>query len=91
MTRGTIIFRQGDPGDDMFVLERGRVSLTLTTGGTDELASSGDNQFHNPWLRRDKGLAPLFAEHPGLIGRFELRANVRDVLLHIGDCLFSAL
>ena len=34
VTRGTIIFRQGDPGDDMFVLERGKVSLTLTTDGS---------------------------------------------------------
>jgi len=33
VARGTIIFRQGEPGDDMFVLERGKVSLTLTSEG----------------------------------------------------------
>jgi CRP-like cAMP-binding protein len=33
VVRGTIIFRQGDPGDDMFVLERGKVSLTLASEG----------------------------------------------------------
>ena len=34
VVRGTIIFRQGEPGDDMFVLESGKVSLTLTSEGT---------------------------------------------------------
>jgi CRP-like cAMP-binding protein len=33
VARGTIIFRQGEPGDDMFVVERGKVSLTLTAEG----------------------------------------------------------
>ena len=33
VARGTIIFRQGEAGDDMFVLERGKVSLTLTAEG----------------------------------------------------------
>ena len=30
--KGTVLFRQGDPSDTMFVVEAGRVRLTLGSG-----------------------------------------------------------
>ena len=33
LSAGTVIFRQGDPGDDMFVVTAGRVRLTIGSGG----------------------------------------------------------
>jgi CRP-like cAMP-binding protein len=34
--KGTVIFRQGDPGDEMFVVSEGRVRLTLGSGGLEK-------------------------------------------------------
>src|SRR5262245_18021285 len=31
--RGTVIFRQGDPGDSMFVIERGRIRIVFSFEG----------------------------------------------------------
>lgn len=33
VTRGTVLFRQGDPSESMFVVAEGRVRLTLGSGG----------------------------------------------------------
>jgi len=44
--KGTIIFRQGDPGDDMFVVAAGRVRLTLgLEGDVKEVGVFGKGEF----------------------------------------------
>jgi len=44
--KGTVIFRQGEPGDEMFVIEKGRVRLTLGTAGHEkEVAVLGRGEF----------------------------------------------
>jgi CRP/FNR family cyclic AMP-dependent transcriptional regulator len=44
--KGTVIFRQGDPGNEMFVIEKGRVRLTLGTAGHEkEVAVLGRGEF----------------------------------------------
>lgn len=44
--KGTVIFRQGDPGHEMFVIENGRVRLTLGAEGLDkEVAVLGSGEF----------------------------------------------
>jgi CRP-like cAMP-binding protein len=43
--KGTVIFRQGDPGDSMFIIERGRVRIVLHCEGQDAafaVLDSGD-------------------------------------------------
>jgi len=46
MPRGAVIFRQGDPGHEMFVLSEGRVKLALHTEGHEqELAVLGPGEF----------------------------------------------
>ena len=43
---GTVIFRQGDAGDEMFVVSRGRVRLTLGSEGHErEIAMCGPGDF----------------------------------------------
>src|SRR5437870_6480674 len=34
--KGTVIFRQGDPGHEMFVISEGQVRLTIGTGGVEK-------------------------------------------------------
>jgi len=44
--KGAVIFRQGDPGNEMFVIEKGRVRLTLGTAGHEkEVAVLGRGEF----------------------------------------------
>ncbi len=44
--KGAVIFRQGDPGNEMFVIEKGRVRLTLGTAGHEkEVALLGRGDF----------------------------------------------
>jgi len=44
--KGAIIFRQGDPGNEMFVISAGRVQLTIGTGGHEkEVAVLGPGEF----------------------------------------------
>jgi CRP-like cAMP-binding protein len=44
--KGTVIFRQGDPGEEMFVISAGRVRLTLGSHGHEkELAVLGAGDF----------------------------------------------
>ena len=46
IAKGTVIFRQGDAGDDMFVVVAGRVRLTLDVGGdVKEVAVFGTGEF----------------------------------------------
>jgi CRP-like cAMP-binding protein len=44
--RGTVIFRQGDPGEEMFVISQGRIRLTLGGEGHEkEIAVLGPGDF----------------------------------------------
>jgi len=44
--KGSVIFRQGDPGHEMFVISEGRVRLTLGRGGLEkEIAVLGTGEF----------------------------------------------
>ena len=44
--KGTLIFRQGDPGEEMFVISAGKVRLTLGSGGHEkEVAIIGVGEF----------------------------------------------
>ena len=44
--KGAVIFRQGDPGHEMFVVSEGRIRLTIGTGGHEkEVAVLGPGQF----------------------------------------------
>jgi CRP/FNR family cyclic AMP-dependent transcriptional regulator len=44
--KGTVIFRQGDPGHEMFVISEGRVRLTIGAEGLDkEVAVLGAGEF----------------------------------------------
>jgi CRP-like cAMP-binding protein len=44
--KGQTIFRQGDPGHEMFVIERGRVRLTIGADGVEkEVAVLGQGEF----------------------------------------------
>ncbi len=44
--RGTVIFRQGDPGEEMFVISEGRIRLTLGGSGHEkEIATLGPGDF----------------------------------------------
>jgi CRP-like cAMP-binding protein len=44
--KGEVIFRQGDPGHEMFVVSAGRVRLTIGSGGHEkEVAVIGPGQF----------------------------------------------
>ncbi len=46
MPKGAVIFRQGDPGNEMFVISRGRVRLTIGTAGHEkEVAIFGPGDF----------------------------------------------
>lgn len=46
LPRGTVLFRQGDPGHEMFVLSDGHVRLTLHVEGHDQaLAVLGPGDF----------------------------------------------
>jgi CRP/FNR family cyclic AMP-dependent transcriptional regulator len=46
ISKGTVIFHQGDPGDQMFVIARGRVRLTLGVGGHQkEIGTFGPGEF----------------------------------------------
>ena len=44
--KGTVIFRQGDPGHEMFVISEGQVRLTIGTGGIEkEVGLFGPGEF----------------------------------------------
>jgi CRP/FNR family cyclic AMP-dependent transcriptional regulator len=44
--KGSVIFRQGDPGNEMFVISQGRVRLTIGTAGHEkEVAVFGPGDF----------------------------------------------
>lgn len=44
--KGAVIFRQGDPGHEMFVVSAGRIRLTIGTGGHEkEVAALGPGEF----------------------------------------------
>jgi len=44
--KGTVLFRQGDPGDDMFVIAEGRVRVTLGAGlDSTQIAMLGPGEF----------------------------------------------
>jgi CRP-like cAMP-binding protein len=44
--KGELIFRQGDPGDEMFVVERGKIRLTIGSEGHEkEVMVAGPGQF----------------------------------------------
>ena len=46
VSKGTVIFRQGDPGDEMFIVESGRVRLLLTEDRHErEIAAVGPGEF----------------------------------------------
>jgi CRP/FNR family cyclic AMP-dependent transcriptional regulator len=46
VSKGGVIFRQGDSGNEMFVISEGRVRLTLGTGGHEkEVAIFGKGEF----------------------------------------------
>jgi CRP/FNR family cyclic AMP-dependent transcriptional regulator len=46
VSSGTVIFRQGDTGNEMFVISRGRVRLTLASDGHErEIATCGPGEF----------------------------------------------
>ncbi len=46
MPKGSVIFRQGDPGNEMFVISQGRVRLTIGTAGHEkEVAIFGPGDF----------------------------------------------
>ncbi len=44
--KGTVLFRQGDPGDEMFVVSQGRIRLTIGQGGNEtEVNVLGPGEF----------------------------------------------
>jgi CRP-like cAMP-binding protein len=44
--KGTVIFRQGDPGNEMFVISKGKVRLSLSSEGHQkEVGSFGEGDF----------------------------------------------
>jgi len=44
--KGAVIFRQGDPGNEMFVISKGRIRLTIGTAGHEkEVAILGKGEF----------------------------------------------
>lgn len=46
VSKGTVLFRQGDPGNDMFVIAEGRVLVTLGAGAdSTEIAVLGRGEF----------------------------------------------
>ncbi len=46
VSKGAVIFRQGDPGREMFVVAEGRISLTIGEGGRErEVALLGPGEF----------------------------------------------
>lgn len=45
-SKGTVIFRQGDPGEEMFVVASGRIRLTIGKGGHEtEVNTLGPGEF----------------------------------------------
>src|SRR2546422_10952014 len=48
--KGTVIFRQGDPGHEMFVIYEGQVRLAIGTGGIEkEVGVFGPGRFFGEW------------------------------------------
>ncbi len=44
--RGTVLFREGDPGDEMYVIQRGRVVITARVGAVEKvLTTLGQGEF----------------------------------------------
>jgi len=44
--RGTVLFREGDPGEEMYVVQAGRVDITMRAGPVEKLlASLGQGEF----------------------------------------------
>src|SRR5574342_71629 len=44
--RGTVLFREGDPGREMFVIQAGRVDISKRVGGSEKLLSTlGQGEF----------------------------------------------
>jgi CRP/FNR family cyclic AMP-dependent transcriptional regulator len=44
--RGTVLFREGDPGGDMYVVNRGKVSISARVGAVEKLLSTlGQGEF----------------------------------------------
>ncbi len=44
--RGTVLFREGDPGREMYVLQRGRVTISRSVAGTEKVLSTlGQGEF----------------------------------------------
>ena len=44
--RGTVLFRQGEPGAEMYVVQRGRVSISARAGSAAKvLATLGPGEF----------------------------------------------
>jgi CRP/FNR family transcriptional regulator, cyclic AMP receptor protein len=44
--RGTVLFREGDPGEEMYVVQSGRVEITKRAGGVEKLlATLGQGEF----------------------------------------------
>jgi CRP-like cAMP-binding protein len=44
--RGTVLFREGDPGEEMFVIQRGKVSIAARVGAVEKVLSTlGAGEF----------------------------------------------
>src|SRR5574342_1343961 len=44
--RGTVLFREGDPGREMFVIQAGRVDISKRVGGSEKILSTlGQGEF----------------------------------------------
>ena len=81
LPKGAVIFRQGDPGNEMYVIAAGRVRLTIGTGGHEkEINVLGPGEFF--------GELSLLSNAP----RSATATAVDDtVLLCIGRDVFSML
>src|SRR5947199_8583224 len=79
--KGTVIFRQGDPGHEMFVISKGQVRLTIGTGGIEkEVGLFGPGTFF--------GELSLLSEEP----RSATATDAEDsTLLVIGRDVFKMM
>jgi len=79
--KGAVIFRQGDPGNEMFVISEGRIQLTIGKGGHEKVVNTlGPGEFF--------GELSLLSEEPRSA---TATAVENSALLAIGRDVFAML